>query len=69
MRAIREGARLSQRELAQSLSLHRTYVGAVERGERNLSLQTLERLAHGLGVDPVELLATDGDFGSIATEG
>lgn len=47
---------LSQEALADVLGVHRTFMGAVERGERNLTLQTLERIAERLGVDPLELL-------------
>lgn len=48
----------SQEAFAESMGVHRTYLGAVERGERNLTLQTLERIADFLEVDPRELLAT-----------
>ena len=37
-------------------TLHRTYMGSVERGERNLTLQTVERLAQTLGIAPIDLL-------------
>lgn len=47
---------LSQEELAARSNLHRTYIGAIERGERNVSLATLEALASGLECDPSELL-------------
>ncbi|WP_239068888.1 helix-turn-helix domain-containing protein [Cellulomonas pakistanensis] len=57
IRRIRAAGDLSQEDLAELLGHHRTYVGAVERGERNLSLRALERLAGSLGVDPVDLLA------------
>lgn len=46
----------SQEAFADHMGVHRTYFGAVERGERNLTLQTLERIATFLGVDPRELL-------------
>lgn len=36
--------------------MHRTYVGAIERGQRNLSLVSVERLAEKLGLDPLDLL-------------
>lgn len=56
IRRIRAAGGLSQEDLAELLGHHRTYVGGVERGERNLSLRALERLAGSLGVDPGELL-------------
>ncbi len=46
----------SQEAFADYMGVHRTYMGAVERGERNLTLQTLERIAEFLEVDPLELL-------------
>lgn len=48
---------LSQESLAQACGLHRTYVGSVERGERNVSIDNMERLAKALEVDVVDLLA------------
>jgi transcriptional regulator with XRE-family HTH domain len=47
---------LSQEALAHQAGLHRTYVGAVERGERNVSIDNIERLARALGVTPAELM-------------
>ena len=52
----RKGLAISQEELADRSGLHRTYIGPIERGERNVSLATLELLAKGLGCDPAELL-------------
>ena len=49
----------SQEAFADHMGVHRTYMGAVERGERNLTLRTLERLAEFMGVDPLELLHDD----------
>jgi transcriptional regulator with XRE-family HTH domain len=46
----------SQEAFADHMGVHRTYMGSVERGERNLTLQTLERIAIFLGVDPIDLL-------------
>jgi transcriptional regulator with XRE-family HTH domain len=45
----------SQMRLADEAGLHFTYVSSVERGERNISLQNIVRLAAALGVDPAEL--------------
>ena len=47
---------LSQEELAHRAGLHRTYVGGIERGERNLSLLNIVLLAETLGVDPGDLV-------------
>ena len=57
MRRIRTGRGISQEALAGALDVHRTYLGGIERGERNLTLRTVERLADRLGVDVRELLA------------
>lgn len=52
---------MSQEGLADRLGVHRTYLGGVERGERNLTLQTLERIAEGLDVDAARLVAAEDD--------
>ena len=56
VRRIRMSLELSQEALAAEAGLHRTYVGAIERAERNLSLDNLERLAIALKVRPASLL-------------
>ncbi|MEJ1250518.1 helix-turn-helix transcriptional regulator [Denitratimonas tolerans] len=56
IRALREAAGISQEELASRCGLHRTYVGSVERGERNISLENIVTIARALGVDPGSLL-------------
>ncbi|HYI62838.1 MAG TPA: helix-turn-helix transcriptional regulator [Acidimicrobiales bacterium] len=56
LRATRKRMGLSQEGLAERLDWHRTYVGSVERGERNLTLRTVERLCESLGLDPLDLL-------------
>lgn len=56
VRSERENLGLSQDELAALVGLHRTYVGSVERGERNLSLLNVIRLAKGLGITASALL-------------
>jgi transcriptional regulator with XRE-family HTH domain len=47
---------LSQEGLAERAGLHRTYVGSVERGERNPALKSIVKIALALGVDPGDLL-------------
>lgn len=47
---------LSQDGLGRLAGMHRTYVGSVERGERNVSLENLDRLAASLGMTIAELL-------------
>ena len=57
LRALRAKDGLSQEALADLVGLHRTYVGSVERSERNVSLDNVEKLAAALKVDISELLA------------
>ncbi|WP_264737341.1 helix-turn-helix domain-containing protein [Cytobacillus firmus] len=56
VRVVRKSKELTQEELAEKCGLQYTYIGGIERGERNVSLQTLEKLAEGLNVHPYELL-------------
>jgi transcriptional regulator with XRE-family HTH domain len=56
VRRLREGKGLSQEALADVCGYHRTYIGGIERSERNITIATLEALAGGLGVDPLALL-------------
>lgn len=58
VRAWREERGISQEALADLVGVHRTYMGGIERGERNLSLKSVERLASALKVDPLELLTS-----------
>lgn len=63
LRKLRKELGISQEELAEKCGLHRTYIGAIERSERNITLQTLEKLAGSLGVSPLELLKDNSDVG------
>lgn len=56
VRKIRKEKGISQEQLAIMCGLHRTYIGSVERGERNLTLVSLQRIATALGAKPEELL-------------
>jgi transcriptional regulator with XRE-family HTH domain len=56
LRNARLAKELSQEDLAESASLHRTYVGSVERAERNVSIDNMERLAAAVGVSLPSLL-------------
>jgi transcriptional regulator with XRE-family HTH domain len=48
--------KLSQEELAEICGLHRTYIGMIERAEKNITLQNIEKLAEALQVEIKELL-------------
>lgn len=56
LRSYRKERGLSQERFADVLGVHRTYMGSVERGERNLTLQTVEHLAEQIGVEVREML-------------
>jgi len=56
VRKLRNKKGLSQEAFADLCGLHRTYIGAVERGERNVSLENIEKIAKALGVNITALL-------------
>jgi transcriptional regulator with XRE-family HTH domain len=56
LRKIRLEKNISQEELAFRSGLHRTYVSSVERGERNISLENIEKLAHALKIPTKDLI-------------
>jgi len=51
IREIRSSLALSQEELAEKAGVHRTYIGMIERGEKNVTIITIQRLAHALDVN------------------
>jgi transcriptional regulator with XRE-family HTH domain len=54
---------LSQEAFAEVLGVHRTYLGGIERGEHNLTLKSVERLAEKIGIEPTAMLHADVDAG------
>jgi len=56
VRARRAALGLSQEELAESAGVHRTYVGMLERGEKNVTIYNIERIAAALKIEPAALL-------------
>lgn len=60
IRDLRKSKGYSQESFADHANIHRTYMGGIERGERNPTLTTIYRLADALEVDPSELFKTDG---------
>lgn len=56
LRKVRVSRGLSQEKLGELANLHRTYIGSVERAERNISIDNIEALARALGIEPGDLL-------------
>jgi transcriptional regulator with XRE-family HTH domain len=56
LRAYRLARGLSQEAFAEMLGFHRTYMGSIERGERNLTLRSVERIAALIEEEPLALL-------------
>jgi transcriptional regulator with XRE-family HTH domain len=59
LRGYRQSRGLSQEAFAEVLGVHRTYLGGIERGEHNLTLKSVERLAEKIGIDPTSMLHAD----------
>ena len=57
LRQLRDERGYSQEELAERAGLHRNYVGGVERGERNVALENIVKLAKALAIKPGDLFA------------
>lgn len=60
LRTYRQAKGLSQEAFADVLGVHRTYLGGIERGEHNLTLRSVERIAGRIGIDPMALLDVEG---------
>jgi len=56
VRRLRKALGLSQEELAEAAGVHRTYIGMIERGEKNVTIYNIERIAQALKVRPGTLL-------------
>jgi transcriptional regulator with XRE-family HTH domain len=56
LRKLRHDKKISQETLADLADLHRTYISSVERGERNVTLETIEKLANALGISMSRLM-------------
>jgi transcriptional regulator with XRE-family HTH domain len=63
IRSLRLARGLTQESLAERAGIHEKFVGAVERGERNVTLRNLERIAHGLNVPIAALFAETSEPG------
>jgi len=59
VKAWRKRLGMSQEQLAERADLHRTYVSDVERGARNLSLESITRMAYALNITVAELFPTE----------
>lgn len=56
VRELRKEKGMSQEELSYKADLHRTYIGMIERAEKNITLTNIEKIAKALDVQPSELL-------------
>ncbi len=61
VRKFRTERGYSQESLADKTGIHRTYIGGIERGERNPTLLMIHRIADAMKIDPVLLLSDEGE--------
>lgn len=59
VRELRKEKNLSQEELSHKADLHRTYIGMIERAEKNITLANIEKIANALGTSIDNLLKFD----------
>ena len=69
VRALRKAKGFTQEQLGEKAELHYTYIGAIERAECNLSMDNIEKVAKGLGVEPVELFSFSSKQKSVSEKG
>jgi transcriptional regulator with XRE-family HTH domain len=69
MKGIRLSKKLTQEKVAEYAGLHPNYISSVERGERNISICNIERIAHALGVPMHALLQGELDVGNLVDAG
>jgi transcriptional regulator with XRE-family HTH domain len=65
IKKYRKNLNMSQEELADKAGLHRTYIGGIERGERNITLDSLQIIATALNVAPVMLIVEENNVQQI----
>ncbi len=71
VKKFRKDLKLSQEELAERCGLHSTYIGQIERGEKNISLESIQKLSRGLDISIAKLFecfTADVDNSSIALQ-
>lgn len=68
IRSLRKARKLSQEQLAERADLHYTMIGSVERGERNVTLENLAKIAKGLAVPVRELFPSQSKHDESAKE-
>ncbi len=61
VRFYRQQSGLSQERLAELANLHRTYISAIEREQRNISLENVENISNALGIEPYKLFIDGGN--------
>ena len=64
IQAVRERAGLTQEQLEEKTEVNTKYISAIERGQKNVTIKTLEKIAKGLDVDLYELLLLSEEIGS-----
>ncbi|MGE7020842.1 helix-turn-helix domain-containing protein [Solibacillus cecembensis] len=68
IREIRKRKKLTQEELAEKCGLQTSYLAGVERGDRNITLQTLEKIALGLEINAKELFELESPLNKLTLE-